>query len=69
MPQHIGIVVGGDAYIHASTKQGVVAKNRVCIFDIDKIDSPNPVYMVNPIGIKRATIFSDDPRGFQKPIG
>ncbi len=66
-PQHIGIVVDNNYYIHAPARKGIVCKDKIEILPIENITS-NSIYKTNPIGFKRATISVDHPRWFQKPI-
>lgn len=66
-PQHIGIVVDNSYYIHAPARKGVVCKDKIEILPIENIGL-NPIYKNNPIGFKRATMPTDHPRWFQKPI-
>jgi len=66
-PQHIGIVINTDTYIHAHTSDGWVKKNRIATHLI-KTDKSDTVYITNPIGFKRPTISNKDDRWFQKPI-
>lgn len=66
-PQHIGIVVDNNDYIHAPARKGIVCKDKIEILSIENI-TQNSIYKTNPIGFKRATISVDHPRWFQKPI-
>ena len=66
-PQHIGIVVDDNYYIHAPARKGIVCKDKIETLPIENI-AQNSIYRNNPIGFKRATISVGHPRWFQKPI-
>lgn len=55
-PDHIGIMVSGDEYIHSPGMNGKV----ICVEKLRKkiipVKNNNQIYLFNPIGFKRITI-------------
>lgn len=57
-PDHMGILISKDQYVHSPGKDGKV----VCIDNLEtkKIpdNKPDQIYAINPIGIKRITVLN-----------
>lgn len=64
IPQHIGIVVDFNHYVHAHTSDGGVHLNKISQKPILK-KTERSIYTVNPIAIKRPTVRLDGNRWHQ----
>ncbi|GEM_PF-6680343 len=51
-PQHIGIMINEEDYVHAHTRDGEVKKNKIFQRPVNN-PVENAIYLVNPIGFKR----------------
>ncbi len=68
-PQHVGIVIDRDHFVHADTRNLQVSKSKIRRVRIKKSEKDS-IYQFNPVGFKRPTVpFSDSrKRYFQRPI-
>ena len=63
-PQHIGMYLGDNKYIHAPSREGVVKVDELHVWEIPNL-SEKAIYFNNPIGVKRAVVPTSHPRWTQ----